>query len=93
MKLTSATPTSSAAAVDAVRRGFRIAFCRARNGGQAERSDERPAECPRERPCHEGAQRRETDEREHRSATDDVTLVTEIRRRGRREAIRPPLRG
>ena len=34
MKLTSATPTRSAAAVDAVRRGLRMAFWRARPAGR-----------------------------------------------------------
>ena len=77
MKLTSATPTRSAADVDAVRRGLRMAFCRARNAGSPSvRTSGHPrvlASGPRD----EGTERCKAHECEHRSSADEVALVAD----------------
>ena len=78
MKLTSATPTSSAAAVDAVRRGLRIAFWRARPAGRPRHATSGQPSVLASGRRGKGAQRCEPDECQYGTCTDDVAFVTDV---------------
>src|SRR3954463_9801475 len=76
---TSATPTISAAAVTAVRPGWRVGFSRARRAdgvpprqaaGDPPRALERPADDRRQRPDEVRADERHAEERRQRAAAD-----------------------
>ena len=71
---TSASPITSAEAVTAVRRGFRIALARASEPAHAEHA-QRPPDGGRERSGHRREEHDDPDEHAERAEGDDLYLV------------------